>query len=191
MKWIDVDSSKVSEALIGDLFKMYSHKMEERDDGYYIDFRNFNVKVQDHTGWTQVLSMRITVDTSGWSEVSVGDSSVIVSDSTLIPVYDLSRHSSGFHGEVKYPFVVKKLSDVHQDDKVKIRTISGSTLYIPIECKPNRNIYPVSGYLLEVKSRMFSILGLQLWGDYTIPEDYCAACPVNGTQNCSGCRKGK
>jgi len=198
IKWIDVDSQKVDKAPIEDLFQKYSYKMEERDGGYYIDFRELNVKVQDHTGWTQLLSMRKTAGALEWIEISGVLASgcftaFMISDSTLIPVYDLSKSSIGFHGELKYPFIVKKLSDIHTDDRVKIKN-DGKTSYLPLylldEYVDKEGVDPIHGYQLETKSKMFTISGLQLWGDYTIPEDYCAACPVHGTQNCSGCRKG-
>jgi len=161
------------------------------------------VKIIDWWGWTDIVAVRKLKGRFQTYNLMVSQyphsPMLCCTLDTLFPTYMEQNFVTGFHGERKYPFIVKPLRQV-------VTLLTDSRIIYPDmlrvkhqHVEEDRVLYPVchlryvkdeeAVYQILTKSGGFSANSFYLWGRESIPEDYCAVCPVNETQNCARCRK--
>lgn len=173
VQWMDVKSDKVHKDDIGKIFQMYSHRAIRTSNVSEVIFKaKYDiVKITDMYGWTDVKAIRRIVNVNGWMALGAENQQIKLSEDTLVPIYQPDAPFPGFHGETKYPFSSKKLSDIEQGDMVRIRrgkngngediefavvSFSGS-LYI-------HDDEPTHGYEIITKSGFFNGNNIHLLG---------------------------
>jgi len=200
MQWMDLNNQKVYIDSMHKLFQMYSHKAKNVTSEISLvtfDPEKEKVHITDYLGWTQIVSIRrrckkntslciIGIDAPNSPELQC-------TEDTLIPVY-YGEGVVGFHGEMKYPFVVKRADDILLDgtDLIKVCWRPEGKPDPFYRVKPigfAQESIPV--YQILTRSGFYSANYFHLWARKEIPTDYCEVCSVNETQNCAGCRKEK
>ena len=117
VQWMDVKLGKVHKDEICKIFQMYSHRAEMTSDVLEVLFNKSDiVKITDMHGWTEVKGIGKIGNAFGWMGMGAANQQVELSADTVIPIYEPNATFAGFHGETKYPFVGKKLSEIVQGD---------------------------------------------------------------------------
>ena len=123
VQWMDIGFHKSYISSIADLFSKYSFKANKISDTVseiLFDGNNI-VKVTDWFGWTDVLSIRKIDNVERWNWVVTDSNIIYCSPDTLLPVYSLESIKIGFHGEVKYSFIIKEIQDLTMNDDIRVR----------------------------------------------------------------------
>lgn len=172
IQYLDIKVGEPRYNTVNDLYREYSHKANMlTDDCSVINFSsNSNVKITDLFGWTDIIQIkRIKSDNITWNNINVANKQILLSNDELIPFYDINKTTIGFHGEVKYEYILKHLikSD-RSKDFLRIRN-GENELGENIEFSPI-NIYSMSndktnyGYQLITRSRFFNGNDIHLFG---------------------------
>lgn len=175
VQWMDVPSQKVYTDTVMKMYQMYSHKatkfLEGSETVYSYSSIPDKVKIQDWYGWTDVKVIKRIEGISEWVYLIIANHQLLVTNQTLIPVYDIKNPFQGFHGETKYPFIVKPVQVMTLEDMVRIRMGKDSNGE-EIEFTPT---YPGlifqmkqrdcnHGYEIITQSGFFNAQNVHLWG---------------------------
>ena len=130
IQYLDIKVGEPRYKTINDLYKEYSHKPELLITGKDyrstdINFIGDNINITELFGWTKLLGIRRIEYTDPkspvkWYKIKAGNKEVIVSQDELIPFYDISNHTLGFHGEVKYEYVLKQILKSTNQDHIRL-----------------------------------------------------------------------
>lgn len=171
VQWMDVKLGKVVLNEISKVFQIYSHRAIMTSDVLEVSFDHKTeiIKITDMFGWTEVKGIRMIGNPNGWVTLGASKHILKLSRDTIIPIYQPNAQYAGFHGETKYPFVGKKLSEVEQGDMVRIRR-GTNDLGEEIEFAPilfsgdlyASNIEPGYGYEIVTKSGFYNANNIHL-----------------------------
>lgn len=176
IQYIDIKLGEPKYNTVNDLYREYAHKANMLTDNCsIIDFgSNYNVKVIDLFGWTDIIQIkRIKSDAIVWNNINVANKQILLSDDELIPFYDIDETTRGFHGEVKYKYILKHLikSDKSKDF-IRIRKgedeFNNDIEFSPIRIHSVSNDKTNYGYQLITKSRFFNGNDIHLFGEDTV-----------------------
>lgn len=178
IQWLDVNDQEFGNSPVAKLFQRYSVKSKIISDvEEVITFdKSDNVKVTDWTGWTEVRAIHKIKNSSGsWRIIRVGDQSLISSEDTTIPVYSSTR-IIGFHGENKYPYIVRQVKEIAEGHVVRVLRqpveSHGKDGLSHVELDPNPYHDDLSyGYEIITRSKFFNADNFHMYGSYTIPDD--------------------
>lgn len=176
--WLDINDQESGTSSVAKLFQRYSVKSKRiSDDESVITFdKSDNVKVSDWTGWTEVQAIhKVTNPDCMWRIIHVGEESLMLSNDTAIPIYSSTR-IIGFHGENKYPYIIKEVKDLNEGHVVRvlnpsIETFNNDGLY-HIDISSNKHYdNRTYGYEIITRSKFFNANKFHMYGSYTIPTD--------------------
>ena len=129
IQYLDIKIGEPRYKTINDLYQEYSHNAEEILSHKHLKIteinfgENDNVKITDLFGWTNVLSLR-KVQSVGyhirWNILAAANKKVLLTESELVPFYDINKHTIGFHGEIKYEYILKQLSKSLDTDYIRL-----------------------------------------------------------------------
>ena len=168
IQFIDVNKELMKKDSIENIYQMYSHKIELYDNKFsYINFADKdNVKISDLYGWTEIFRFAKMPNINTWKSIKVADKEIIISSETLIPCYDINNPYRGFHGEVKYPYILKNPEKLTSEDWLRIhrgkdQNNNDIEFDHPIvnDFIPNNNEY---GYDIITKSRFGNVNDVQI-----------------------------
>lgn len=182
VQWADVNRSDVQSGPISLLFQSFTFKASRSGFTEIIQFTDDdNVKITDWTGWTNILCIKkiatsisipeqprdhhtIYVQDTLWHKLISGNKEIIISKNATIPIYKPTEAISGFHGEIKYPYVIKYPFDIKSGELIRILDIDDNTPAGFGEV----NINPCSGcqfgYEIYTKSKFFNANDFHLFG---------------------------
>lgn len=144
------------------LYQEYSHMVRRFDEkicGIYFG-RNSPVKITDLFGWSSLLILRKITDKGRWKRIiTANGKEIIVHRYSLIPVYDTLKYQNGFHGEVKYPYVLKNPDKLLPSDTLRLRDINNEFSTVTVE-----DIDDTDDYRFEIvtKSRFCNVNDVQI-----------------------------
>lgn len=124
IKYLDINTGGVFNTTIDELFKHYIENVKILDsdkcESEIVFNLSHNIKTCDWYGWTQLLKIK-KVPVKQWTQLSihVHGSSLILSTGSVVPSYDPTNPTCGFHGEIKYPFELKSIESLNQDDSIR------------------------------------------------------------------------
>jgi len=111
-----------------------------------------------------------------WYEITIenGNNKIYVTEDELIPVYKTEDVKRGFHGEIKYSYILKSPSKIESSDYMRFRKVynddpdySYDLTFEPViikECKG-----PEYAYKIITRSKFYNAFGMHLWGCNDIP----------------------
>ena len=103
------------------LFRYYYHNSKIDEGGIrYIDFIT-PINVTEQFNWTRIVKLIKIAGNCKWKRVNIENTHIYLNDFSLVPVYDIDEAYTGFHGEVKYPYKVKNISDLVSGDNIRLR----------------------------------------------------------------------
>lgn len=159
--WMDLNQKDVINDTIGNMTQYYSDKMDAIQGiplvgsmGSIIFTQVENIKITDLYGWTDLveLSKKPIQGESYWMEIKAGENTIIVDSFTLIPVYLTDNPTVGYHGEVKYDYVLKHPEKILPTDKIRIkRGMTDMEFVTPVIKRSNYD--GKFGYEIMTKSR--------------------------------------
>jgi hypothetical protein len=121
VQWMDIKSASVSTDKISKLFGSYIDLAENTEAGMVIVFPDKQVLCTEWKGWTQVYKISRKSDISDWIDIRTKHGKVLrATPDTLIPTYDPTKISRGFHGETKYATIIKPLCEIKPGDIVRV-----------------------------------------------------------------------
>lgn len=175
IQWLDITTQENGISTASKLFQRYSVKAKRiSEDEEVITFdKSDNVKVTDWTGWTELQAIHKIKNADGWKIMRVGKQALMVSDDANIPAYS-STMIVGFHGENKYPYIVKEIKDLNEGVVVRvlnpdIEIASSNGLYLlEIDHYGHDGTY---GYELITRSKFYNANKFHMYGSYTIPSE--------------------
>ncbi len=181
IQWLDFKEQLPFEESIQEMFQKYSHMFYRmKDNDYNLDTILFDqfIKVKDLTGWTDLISIKRIEKTKGvkWFNLRAMGSyeNIIVSEDELIPIYIINDHMVGFHGEVKYSYILMNPEKIPLDDNHKLRMHELTHLdldFIPLSISHYSCTNINYGYELITKSRFFNGNNIHLYGSDEISFD--------------------
>jgi hypothetical protein len=123
VQWMDVKSQKVFTDGIAKMFQMYSHMASKTSDGSEVLFspQSNIAKITDMYGWTSVKAIRRIDNVPEWFELNIANHQITLSRDSIIPIYEPNSPFLGFHGETKYPFTGKHITNIEEWDMARIR----------------------------------------------------------------------
>ncbi len=130
--WLDIDKEYVGEDTISSMFQYFALLANVNSNRNEVLFKNpnntsydFNVKLKDWYGWTNVISISKTEIPITWRIIELnGLAKLHVCDDTLIPVCsNIARTFRGFNGEVKYRYEIRKYKELQPTDFFRVRDI--------------------------------------------------------------------
>ena len=160
IQWMAVPSAVVASTTIQEMFKRYSHKVQnvtsaiaEVTFGPEID----NIKIVDMYGWTELYSIQKTTGVSEWLEIHCEtDRAIICNNHTTIPVYDPDNKSTEFHGRTVYSYEQRTADNLTSDCILRILRVRQSDPEF-IKIKSIKQLDIISdGYTIQTKSRFFN-----------------------------------
>lgn len=182
VQYMDVKRQQVFTDTIGRMFQRYSLNAEVGTDIHTIIFNpEINViKITDMTGWTDVKAIRKINKPISWTVLGVASiNQITLTEDTLIPIYNPNAPTQGFHGETKYPYVRKVVSDICDGDMIRVRRgtdESGNDIeFTPISF--TGLVFGLDkgeldwGYEIETKSGFFNADNIHLLADGKIVDD--------------------
>lgn len=173
------------------MFEKFSLLSAPDGYGHIIDFASVPTPtvISDLYGWTHLLSMRKDViGTDGdafrqsfgaeilrgdkviWYKIYCGKSTIIVSSSQLVPIYEPSSHYKGFHGEDRYAYTLKFPDEIKEGDMMRLKLskdVDDEFLPVTVSNEFDSKIDNIGyGYTLITRSNTFSVLpyGLHMLG---------------------------
>lgn len=195
VQWLDIKTGESHKGMLLELYSMYSERSIQTATGSRIDFNPSEVKITDWMGWSDLLWIERINNVPQTAFVQAGINQLRLHKDALIPCYDPTP-LKGFHGETKFLFTVRKLSDLYQhkaDTGVLVRTRRNNDEFVPLRIVTmgdSHNSYPFV-YNIRTKSGFFNVDNIHMWAYDFIPDDYCTVCPNNGNHQCSQCRPRK
>ena len=175
VQYMDVKTQQVFTDTIGRMFQRYSLNAKVETDMHTVIFNPeiTLIKITDMTGWTDVKAIRKVNTIISWTALGAASNHISLSEDRLIPIYSPDTPIQGFHGETKYPYIPKIISDVCDGDMVRVRRgVDGSGNNIVFS--------PISfaglafgldkgdldwGYEIETKSGFFNADNIHLLAD--------------------------
>lgn len=176
IQFMDVNSEEVTTCSVDAFFRKYFHKSEQYHAIRRINFERDGmiVKIRDNEGWTDIRYIDMYNNDDGWVVMHAADKTITVSPFTFIPTYDEEHPETGFHGEIKYPYILMHPEKVHEN-KAKVRVIKGHDgrkdvefahgIILPNDSFLSKIATFVIGYNIVTKSRFFNAEGVYLFGD--------------------------
>lgn len=185
IRWLGIYDQTVHNTTIADLYRKYierSHPTDVLGDVNFITFDEERyVKIQDWYGWTDIISIErhSNIPLRSWRDVSLfydHHRKIRVTSDELIPVYEQERAMRGFHGEIKYPYILKRSKDLEIDDRLRIRDVDYPvrTEFSLIQSNEVPNGDKDYGYRIITKSRFYNANGFHLYGSTIIDDDAAA-----------------
>lgn len=173
---LDIDHEVSIHDPISKVYQYFSHLRKEDNGFSYIDLSNLNVKIKDWTGWTQLLKIEAYDDIDDWDKLSSPIPLVLKDE--IIPIYSPDVSKQGFHGEVKYKYILHEYQYLKGMKEFIVRTIVDDRdddvwqLFIPmhLESVPNSSKNKV-GYKIYTKSGFFNANNIHLCSSDTRIED--------------------
>lgn len=203
MMWMDVSDRDVYTGPVSKMFGQYALRAATLQDGLIrLEFnseRNI-VKVPDWRGWSDMIRFDRQAGINNWIRLTTdGGKSIMATPDSIIPVYDVSKVTSGFHGETKYGYVLTKFFDVRLDDTVRVRhQINDDDVSIDfghissIDITKNA-LETQIGYEVITKSGFYNCNDVYLWSGVEVPFQPCGEssdCEANDDPaKCTGCRQ--
>lgn len=166
VRWMDVKSGQVRIGPVSSLFQSYAHKAKKTTDYQIISFDDNNeVKITDMYGWTKIIFIKkITNVAIGWVRCWFEEIPLIITDDTIIPIYDPNDIVKGFHGETKYGITYKSIRSTTYDDLVRIKVFGEYTTneneFRNVNYKPEDQIS--DGYIINTKSNFYNANNVHL-----------------------------
>lgn len=165
IKWMDVKSGQVKIGSVSSLFQQYSHKAKKTNDCQIIRFdNNEEVKITDMYGWTKILYIKKISDIKEWVRCYFEGISLIVTDDTVIPIYNPNDFVKGFHGETNYAITFKSVGCTSTNDLVRVKVLGEYTAneneFRNVYYKPE---YQISdAYIINTKSNFYNANNVHL-----------------------------
>lgn len=170
IRWIDTNKQRSTSNSVKILFQAYAHMAKELKKDYYrIEFNDDSVKITDWYGWSTITAInRIKPEKQiDWFGLSIANQGIVVSRETVIPIYDEDNPMKGFHGEVKYPYILKDINSINQYDKIRIRNGMIGDMMVEFSnanIKYCNNVIFDYGYEIETKSKFFNADNIHMCG---------------------------
>lgn len=167
--WMDVESKIVRHSDVMLLFQNYAHLAIKKDVHISeVSFHNSDhVKITDLYGWTAIKAIRRVENSRQWCTIIADNTDILTTRSTLIPVFDPYHPYPGFHGETKYPFEIKLVSDLIYDDKIRIRdgslTPDGKIEFVCTHVLSS-DMESGVGYEIITRSKFFNADNIYMYG---------------------------
>lgn len=125
VQMMDVKNGYSKKVQMNKMFQIFADDIECISNKYILnfnkDYKSYNIKITDLYGWTNVLFiMKQVCNNINWKSIKSANKEIIVSDDTLIPTYDINHPYRGFHGEVKYPYILKNPEKLSEDDWIRL-----------------------------------------------------------------------
>lgn len=171
---LDINTGEPLYGTIEQIFQKYSHLIEEVSmNGYCnnilkINFDNRNFKITDLFGWTDVITIYRIMDYYQWSNINLDNNDIIVSSNELIPIYNKDKNKIGFHGEVKYNYILTNPAKIKNG---YIRVNNGEDdqgnpieFLIPKKINNSDEYIKSNGYMIITKSRFYNGNNIHLFG---------------------------
>lgn len=174
--WIDItncDDARMT--TISELYQHVSHLgiLDEFSKYIYVDLSSENIKIRDWYGWTQLLDLEKHIIENGIiSEISVNDMKIphpfklyVDHDCHLsvFPKHNVQHPSKGFHGEVIFHPVVKKVEDITDDDTMRV--YGRGEQFSHVKCETSSH-GPCVVYKIRTKSGMFNCSNFYVMDNY-------------------------
>lgn len=136
IQWMNVNDSISKIDTIDRLYTEYAHRMciqsPEKSEIYF--GKDSSIKITDMFGWTSIIAIQKLLVSKEWRKINTTiNQSIIVHSNTLVPIYDPSKPSRGFHGEVKYPYVFKNPDKILPGDVTRLRDIDNEFFSVDVE----------------------------------------------------------
>lgn len=158
VSWLDMHRKAYRWTSVAELFKRLSmYATWNGANQYTIELDPGQVKVQDWYGWTDLVSItRIMEPVESWWKVTGAVQSVTVSAFELIPVYNPADAKSGFHGDLKYGYVLKNPEKMigltgFRHQLMQRPADSGISEFVPFTVE-SADVHPESGYSIVTRS---------------------------------------
>lgn len=178
IQFMDVNTGKAETLSVDEFYRKYFYRSEVLHGGIrqiHFERHMMDIKIRDNEGWTNIKYINL-IPNEVWMSIHAADKSIIITPHTFIPVYDEEHPETGFHGEVKYPYILMHPEKIVENNG-KIRVIKGikdnkdvefADVFIDYLYSKKLNIKPrhpyTSGYEIITKSRFFNAEGIHLFG---------------------------
>lgn len=171
VQWLDIDRQTSKKGTVAELFQSYSDKATVVPDfGSEISLEKSNIKIQDWTGWSNILKIkRINVfpENIEWYKLNVNEKEIIVDNRSLVPIYDGDDHFiHGFHGEIKYSYTLTNPAMI-SSGYVRIRSDIESGQFFTGLIKLFHESCEV-GFEIYTKSKFYNANSFHLYGSEDI-----------------------
>lgn len=170
IRWIDTNNERSTSNSVKVLFQVYAHKARELKEGYHrIEFNDDSMKITDWYGWSTIKAInRIRPERQiDWFGVISANQGIVISRETIIPIYDETKPMRGFHGEIKYPYILKDVNSINPCDKVRIKNgMIGDEMieFSNTIIKYCGDVIFDYGYEIETQSGFFNANNIHMYG---------------------------
>ncbi len=175
IQYMDVNTEQVFTDTIGRMFQRYYLKAKVTTDMHTVIFNpEINlIKITDMTGWTDVKAIRKVKTIISWTVLGAASNQITLSENRSIPIYSPDTPTQGFHGETKYPYIAKPISEICDGDMGRVRRgVDGSGNDIEFTPISFTGIaFGINkgeldwGYEIETKSGFFNANNIHLLAD--------------------------
>lgn len=185
---LDINEKISLNATIADVYRNFSRFQKHVGDRLVVDLSNENVVIKDWTGWTKLYKMEKIEKKAGekdieWDWIERLEPhdflfyDTFVSDA-IIPVYSKDISRPGFHGEVKYKYILKEYHNLKEMNQFTMRLMLDSEnwqKFISVHLEPLSPNYVFEnasiGYEIYTKSGFYNANGFHLCSSDTRIED--------------------
>lgn len=180
IRWLDTHDENVRKNTVAEIFaKFAEHATALSGDTSEITFGDTStIKVQDWYGWTDLLAITrySNVPLEAWRKIALmydEERFIRVTQTELIPVYEHERATRGFHGELKYPYILKNPGKLEVNDRLRVRDVTYPTRqeFSTVYYKEIPNGDKDYAYGIVTKSRFYNANGFHLYGSCVIDND--------------------
>lgn len=171
--WMDVNHREVYTGSISKMFGRYAARAIVSPNGLMrIEFNSDRnvVKVPDWRGWSDLIMLGREEGITDWIVLTTTrGKQITATHNTLVPIYDTSQVTSGFHGETKYAYTLTRFDSVVPGDTVRVRhQVNDDDISIDFDHVSKIEIIgnslgPMIGYDIVTKSGFYNCNDFYLW----------------------------
>lgn len=192
--WLDVKSGNINRGDFSKLFGAVSHH-ESFYDGPKMCIpitEESSMKIPDWRGWTDIIAIERKWMEGWWSITTAQGKLLVCTPETLIPVYNPTKLTKGFHGESKYDVKYVGAEEVEPGNFIRVRNIVDPEKFHSIDfdkvvsVKENDEHARGFGYNVITRSGFMNCNDIYVMNSHQKKHSQIA-CP----SNCTGCKFGK
>lgn len=168
---LDIDHEVSLHDSINKVFQYFSYLRKEDNGFSYIDLSKVNVKIKDWTGWTQLLRIEAFNNIDSWDQLSSPNPLILIDE--IIPIYSPDVSKQGFHGEVKYKYILYDYQYLKGMKEFTVRAIVDGDnwqAFLPMHLESIQDDTSV-GYKIYTKSGFYNANNIHLCSSDTRIED--------------------
>lgn len=160
---------------IEEIFQMYSSRLifDSSTKEFIIDLKKYDIKIHDLFGWTKIEYLKKKhISPSDWRELhipSICDPITMTADSIMAVYPKEPKSIRGFHGETKYPYELRNIHMINDNEKIRLinksdPNINETIFFVPtLTSSEYRSeyayeIYTKSGFYNAENFHLFSTL---------------------------------